>query len=214
METFEDAYDHLISHTDQKSLRVITNIHYFYECSDGAKAEQENTRTIPQLDPNNNNKTDLDMDIDSAEAIEENQEGIFCQWEEITVNDIERAHIMKTHAREQLYGEIAVNLGYETGFFKETHHNIASSFTARNLQADKGEKIRIWETQLKNTTCNQINKFGTINLSNDPNEVQSSIVHVESTGTAPEIRPQTEGQPLADHIKKGSIERSEPSNLN
>ena len=39
MESFEDAYNNFISQTDQKTLRVIANIQYFYECSDGAKAK-------------------------------------------------------------------------------------------------------------------------------------------------------------------------------
>ena len=39
MESFEDAYNNFILQADQKTLRVIANIQYFYECSDGAKAE-------------------------------------------------------------------------------------------------------------------------------------------------------------------------------
>ena len=101
MESFEDAYNNFILQADQKTLRVIANIQYFYECSDGAKAEWENARKNTQLDyvePNDNNKTEFNMDIDYAREIQEIQEGIFL--EKITDNDIERACLMKTHARE------------------------------------------------------------------------------------------------------------------
>jgi len=214
-ETFEEAYNQFISQADPKTLRVIANVQYFYECSDGAKAEREKAKESRQHDhaePDDSNKTAFDMDIDDAREIEEIQEGFFL--EEITDGDIERARLMKTHARERLYGESAVSLGYDAGFFKETHQDLTFTFTARKMQADEGEKIRTWETQLKATTREQMNKFGTINITKEPNEVQASITHVESADTAPEVRPRTEGQPLAGHIRQGYIERLELSNLN
>lgn len=142
-ETFEDAYDQFISQTDRKTLRVIANIQYFYECSDGAKAEREKPTENQQFvhsESDDINKTEFDMDIDDARNFENIQEAIFL--EEITDDDIERARLMKTHARERLYGEIAVNLGYDAGFFEETHQDVAYTFAARKMQANEGEKIR------------------------------------------------------------------------
>ena len=137
----QEAYDKFILHADQKKLRVIANVQYFHECLDGAKEEREKAKENHQLDHagrDDNNRTEFDMDIDDAREIEEIQEGVF--WEEITYDDIERARLMKTHARERLYGESAVSLGYDTGFFKETHQDITYTFTARKLQPDEGEK--------------------------------------------------------------------------
>jgi hypothetical protein len=79
------------------------------------------------------------------------------------------------------------------------------------MHANEGEKIRKSETQFKATTRDQMNKFGTINVMNVQNEVQASVVHENSAGTAPEVRPRTEGESLPDHIKQGNIKRLEPS---
>ena len=215
-ETFEEAYDQFILQADPKTLRVIANIQYFYECSDGAKAEREKARESYQLNhtvPENNDITNLDMDIDDAREIEEIQGTIIL--EEITDDDIERARLMKTHARERLYGESAVSLGYDAGFFKETHENFTYAFTARKMHADEGENIRTWEAQLKATTREQINKFGIINITADSEEARISTTHDKSTRTAaPEVQPRTDHQLLTGQIDQTYLERVELSNLN
>ena len=61
-ETFEDAYNHFITQADNKIHRVITNIHYYHKCSDGAKEEQAKSRTNSQPDyagPNNGGGPEL-----------------------------------------------------------------------------------------------------------------------------------------------------------
>lgn len=206
-ETFEEAYNHFISQADQKTLRVIANVQYFYECSDGVKAEREKAKKNCQHDhaePDDNNKTTFDMDFDDAKEIEEIEEGIFL--EEITDDDIERARLMRTAVLRKC-SQPRIRRRILQRNSSRPHIHIHS-------QADKGEKIRTWETQLKAATREQMNKFGTINITKEPNEVQASIAHVESAGTSPEVQPRAEGQPLAGHIRQGYIERLELSNLN
>lgn len=213
-ETFEKAYDQFLSQADQKSCRVIANVQYFHECSDGAKAEREKAKQRPQQDhagPNDNIETEFNIDIDDMEEIEEIHAANFS---EITNDNIERAYLMKTNARERLYGESAVNLGYDVGFFTETEEDVTYTYAARKLQDDEGQKIRTWETQLKATTREQMNTFGTINILEEPNEAEASIGHAEPARTAPEIRPQRKDQPLADHVNKDCIKRLELANLN
>ena len=91
METFEEAYNRFILQADQKTLRVIANIQYFYECLDGGKAEWEKPREDHQLNHaglDNNDITDLDMEIDDAREIEKIQGAIIL--EEITDDDIDK----------------------------------------------------------------------------------------------------------------------------
>ena len=86
-----------------KNTQVIANIQYYYECSDGAKAEREKLRKNQQFyhaGPDDNDKTEFDMDIDDVREIGEIQEAILSNEHEITDDDIERARLMKTHARE------------------------------------------------------------------------------------------------------------------
>ena len=218
METFEETYDQFILQADPKTLRVIANIQYFYECSDGAKAEREKARESYQLnhaEPENNDISNLDMDIDDAREIEEIQGTIIL--EEITDDDIERARLMKTHARERLYGESAVSLGYDAGFFKETHENFTYAFKARKMQTDEGENIRTWEAQLKATTREQINQFGTVNITAESDEARISITHHDNlTRTVPEAQPRIDNQSLTRQIRVGQtyIGRVELSKLN
>ena len=211
-DTFENAYEQFISHADQKSLRIITNIQYYYECSDGAKQERNKSRENPQLEHAATDENDFNMDIDDTREMEEIQDGFV--FNEITDEDIERARLMKTHARERLYGEIAVNLGYDTGFFEEIHQDFPFTFTARKMQPDEGEKIRTWETQLKSTTREQIKNFGTVDINNEQTEVQPSVMQMNSVDTAPEVQTQKEDQPLPDHFNQQFIGRLELSKLN
>lgn len=215
-ETFGEAYDHFISQTDHKTLTVISNIQYFHECSDGAKADREKSTENGHLhhaETDSNNHTENNMIIDNIGEMELLQDRI--QLEEITEDDIERARLMKTHARERLHGENAVNLGYDAGFFEETDQDITYTSMARRMEADEGENIRRWETQLKNTTRDQMNEFGTINISTQTNEINAAIQNrAETAGTRPEVTAQTETMTQVDEIRQGHPGRSHLSNLN
>jgi len=37
-ETFETAFDHFMSQANEKIHRVVTNVQFYHECSDAAKA--------------------------------------------------------------------------------------------------------------------------------------------------------------------------------
>jgi hypothetical protein len=45
METFENAFEMFMLFADDKCKRVVTNIDYYYECSDGAKVERMKAQT-------------------------------------------------------------------------------------------------------------------------------------------------------------------------
>ena len=191
METFEDAYNRFMAQADEKIHRVVANIQYYYECSDGAKAEREKANANPQpgnADADDNDRPEFAVDVDKREVDELyaaiNSEG------EITDDDIERARLMTTDARERLYGENAVWLGYEAGFFEDAEPSTGSTRLARAMLSDEAEKIAAWDKQLKATAREQMNEFGTINIADD-NEVGSSIGHadpVETAETAHDIR--------------------------
>jgi hypothetical protein len=92
----------------------------FGKCSDGAKAEWEKANANPQpgnADADDNDRPEFAVEVDEREVDELyaaiNSEG------EITDDDIERARLMTTDARERLYGENAVWLGDEAGFFED-----------------------------------------------------------------------------------------------
>jgi hypothetical protein len=213
-ETFEDAYRQFLLEADQKARRVITNVQYFYECSDGAKAAREKLQKETQADHTEagDNKSDLDMCIDNAEEIEAARAAVIGAFEEITDEDIERAQLVRTHARERLYGESAVALGYDVGFFEEADGSIEYANSARTMQTEEGENIKTWEALLMATTREQIHELGTTNVTDEPNK-GPSVLHQEPAGiTVPDIQPQ--GYQMAGPSVQGSVERVELAKLN
>jgi hypothetical protein len=66
------VYDEVILQADPKTLRVIANVQYFYECLDRAKVEQEKLKENQQFyhaGPDDNDKTKFHMDINDAREI-------------------------------------------------------------------------------------------------------------------------------------------------
>jgi len=157
--TFESAFDKIISQADKKAHRVVANVQYYFECSDGAKAERKKTNALVEQDGANSNEADID--IDNENAINDIYAAIGSNSEEITDDDIERARIMRTHARDRLYGESAVALGYDVGFFEDADADYPYTTVARKMQPEEGEKIRTWEAQLKATTRERTTDFWT-----------------------------------------------------
>ena len=184
-ETFEDAYSRFMAQADEKIHRVVTNIQYYYECSDGAKAEREKANANPQpgnADADDTGRPEFAVNVDERE-VDEIYAAINSE-EEITDDDIERAQLMTTDARERLYSQSAVWLGYDVGFFEDAEPSTGSTRLARAMKYDEAEKITAWEKQLKATACEQMNEFGTINIADEINEVGSLIAHADPVETA------------------------------
>lgn len=218
VETFEDAYSRFIMQADDKIHRVIANIQYYYECSDGAKADREKATADVQAHaegPEGIGTPGFEIEGDDGD-IDEIQAAIALE-EEITEDDIERAWLMRNDARERLYGENAVNLAYDVGFFQEAEQDTQSSKTARAMQPNEAEKITAWESQLKAVAREQLNEFGIINITENAGEVGPSIGEanvLQSAGirpTVPDIQQRMESAP--DHVG-GCVERVELAKLN
>lgn len=134
--------------------------------------------------------------------------------EEITNDDIERALLMRMHARERLYGESAVALGYDIGFFNEDDIGITYEKTARKVQPEEGEQIRTWEKQLKAFTREQIENFGMIRLTEEEDELGLSV-SLPGPAVATTSAIQYQGDlPQSDHVMELHIERREVAILN
>ncbi len=214
-ESFEDAYKTFISQANEKTHRVVANVQYYYECSDGAKAERKKTSSQDdQTEPDDTNKGNIDIEIDDTEEIEDIYEAATVELREITEEDIERAQIMKTQARDRLYGESAVALGYDLGFFKESDESTKPINTARKMQDDEGEKIRMWEAQLKATTREQINRYGVADITEELTEPRQTTNLVEPAVTTFEDMPARGEQTSAGRDAESSTERLELARLN
>jgi len=110
-ETFESAYEQFTSQADERWKRVIANVQYYYECSDGAKTDREKAQTSTQ-EAGTDSMAICGVDIGSDEEEEvEDHCGHPTALVDITDEDLERAVTMRTPAKERLYGESAVALG-------------------------------------------------------------------------------------------------------
>jgi hypothetical protein len=87
-------------------------VQYYFKCSDGAKAEREKAQSLPDQADLINVNQNLDMDIDDAENSDDVSAAVADAYTKITDEDIERAQLMRTEARDRLHGESAVALGY------------------------------------------------------------------------------------------------------
>ena len=214
-ETFEDAYNTFISQANEKSRRVVANVQYYYECLDGAKAERR--KTSPRTDqtwPDDINKGNIDIEVDDEEEIEDIYEAVTSEPKAITDDDIERARIMKTLARDRLYAESAVALGYDFGIFDEPDGSTKFTIAARKMQDDEGDRIRTWEAQLRATTREQINKFGVTDITGELNKPRLSMNLVKpAVATITDMLPREE-QMSAGHNAQGHTERVELVRLN
>ena len=176
MEMFGDTFDTFMLHADEKCKRVVANIDYYYECSDGAKAERMKAQTNGQMERSGEGDVIGEgVEIVYAEG-EARDEDMTLILEEITDEDIERALLMRTHPRERLYGESAVALGYDFGFFNENDLGVVAEYTARKAQPDERFQITAWETQLKAITREQMKTTGVIGVSEEGEEVASSVL--------------------------------------
>ena len=205
-ETFENAYSKLLSQSDDKVKRVVANVQYYFECSDGAKEDRK--KMIAQAGQAIPNNDGLDININNGDDIKDNGNGADCVTEEITEEDIERAQTMKTHARERLYGEAAVALGYDFGFFEDIEARNGYPITARKMCPEEGGNIRTWEAQLKATTREQIDIFRTTDTIDRPNEAESFTLLHESY---PDISLRREQSSTGQSV---STERTELAKLN
>jgi hypothetical protein len=213
-ETFQEAYDTFTSQADEQSHRVIANVQYYYECSDGAKAERKkmSSRTN-DIRPDDDNTGAFDIEVGDDVEIEDIYAVVAGELKEITDEDIEREEMMKTHARDRLYGESAVALGYDFGIFDESDENTKYPNTARKIQDDEGEKIRTWEAQLKTTTREQINKYGVTDVTEG---IDVPILSANIAQPVLTIDPNTrsDGETSTGHEGQVHVERVELAKLN
>ena len=113
-ETFEHAFEAFVDGAPKKTLDIIENIQYYYECYDGAKRRRELGAT--QGGPG--------LDVEFEE--EERQEDFTTDSQipppeivDVTDEDIEAAYDSRGNMRERLYAEVSLNTAFGAGVFSE-----------------------------------------------------------------------------------------------
>lgn len=210
--TFEEAYNEFYNQTDKRMKRVIENIQYYHECSDNAKLHRMKTASWNE---DNSTGPRNGFEIGEQELDEEGEQDTppttTEEWTEtITEEDVQRAQEMRTTARDTLYGENAVYIGYETGFFQEAGDQAKYAIEGRDIQPQEIDMIKTWETQLKATTRQQLAEYGTVQL-NAPEQIDPAIQMATSSIQA-EVTQSTNNQ--SDGDTAACLHRTELAKLN
>lgn len=147
-ETFEHAFNEFVSNATRDQLFTVQNIEFYYECSKSAE-EHQNLREAEDFNPNYNSSVDHENDIPVEEAANLIGDGDPV-ISEVSEDDIERALQNPFSGREQLYADIAIDVGLETGALDNAQSWILVDQRARPANADQLVSFREWEDALKN----------------------------------------------------------------
>ena len=128
----------------KKTLEIIENIQYYYECYDGAKKRQEMQAMDAEMArdvPFEDEATEDDLTIDVLG---------FCPTSVgVTEEDIEVAYETRGLMRERLHAEVAVNIGLDFGVFPATASHTTFLPPAEKAHPSDLDTFRRWHEQLK-----------------------------------------------------------------
>jgi hypothetical protein len=154
-ETFEHAFRAFVDGSPKKTLDIIENIQYYYECYDGAKRRRELGAT--QGGPG--------TDVEYEE--EERQEDLTTDSQippsdiaDVTDEDIEAAYESRGNMRERLYAEVALNTAFGAGVFSEIVPPTTFLPMAEKACSEDMTTFRAWGERLKSLCRREVEEGG------------------------------------------------------
>ena len=185
-ESFEEVFEQFLSSASQKTLDIIENIQYYYECYDGAKRRldaqplgSDADRNLVYGDENVGEELKDDLGCYSAEP------------ENVTDEDIELAYTARGTMRERLYAEVALNIARDNGVLPEGTADTTFLPMAEKALPSDLKKIQGWEEQLKTVCRREADEGG-----------PALFVNIDGAGPAPQVilnRQANEAQASVDH---------------
>ena len=143
-ECFEHVFTNFIAGAPKKTLDVIENIQYYYECYDGAKKRQEMQSTTTEM------ASDLEFEAEAGrDDLTTDLLSVCPEPVEVTDEDIELAYETRGQTRDRLHAEVAVNAGIDLGVFPAGMSQTVFLPRAEKARPDELETFRVWEEQLK-----------------------------------------------------------------
>ncbi|KAF8809982.1 hypothetical protein BYT27DRAFT_7209905 [Phlegmacium glaucopus] len=144
--SFEESFQLLVNGATKKTLDIIENIQYYYECYDGAKKREQETcvdgpdRTV-----------DFEQEA-STEDLTTDCFGYTSEAIETTEEDIEFAYELRGTMREKLYAQVLMDTAMGCGIFLDIQPQTV--YLPNVVVADSKDLVifRHWEEQLKKAT--------------------------------------------------------------
>jgi hypothetical protein len=153
-ETFDHAFATFVNDAPGKTLDIIENIQYYYECYDGAKKRRE--------EPSGTG-TDCSIEFEEDERPEDlTSDSLNQSQEEVEVSelDIEMAHDSRGTMRERLYAEVALNTAFDCGIFSDTTLHTVFWPMAERAHTEDLKTYKAWEDRLKSVCRTEIEEGG------------------------------------------------------
>jgi hypothetical protein len=190
METFNQAFHAFVDDATKRTVDIIENIQYYYECYDGAKRRRDMEASGSQFE-----RVEYEDDQVQEDSLRETGAG---EAVEVTEEDIEMTYNTRGALREKLYAEVALNTALECGVFSEVKPQTVFLPVAERAHADDLRTFRAWEEQLK-AVCRRGEEEGGPALFSDVD------------GAAP-ASPAVLEQPRVERRQGSEAERGTPAN--
>lgn len=144
--TFRQAFDDFLSTVPEHIHRSITNIEFFHECSEAATIHQHSVQT--HSDPVTEISEETVAPDDEQIPSDENTMPINPFTRLITEEEIQEVTDNPYSAQEQLYAEVALGVGTDSGALIESP--ATSELLQRSLPASDSQRLQfhIWEKQM------------------------------------------------------------------
>lgn len=194
IETFEQAFELFIEVAPKKTLDIIENIQYYYECYDGAKRRREMQSTDVE--------TDGGIEFEDEERPEDlTSDSLLLAPEaiEVTDEDIEAAHDSRGAMRERLYAEVALNTAFDCGVFSDRPIHTVFLPTPKKAHRDDLNTFEAWEKHLKDVCRRDADAEGPALFENVDGAAPMSSAIEQPPGIEPQL--------VVDPIQKTAVQR-------
>ena len=141
---FEQAFVEFVGTALKKTLDIIENIQYYYECYDGAKRRQEMQAAEAEMPRDVDYEEEASPDDLTTDSLN------FCpEMVAVTDEDIELAYETRGLMREKLHADVAVNTAGDYGVFVGAGSETVFLPTAERALPEDLTLFSAWDEQLK-----------------------------------------------------------------
>ena len=127
-ESFREAFDNFVADTPAETCQIIRNVEFFHECSDSARQ-----RTVTHGTGIKTNQTTVWTEFES-ETVEDSLEVTDTDPDQFSnlISEKDIYHVLNNpySPREQLFAEVAITIGTETGVLRDDEYSATYPHTA------------------------------------------------------------------------------------
>ena len=183
-ESFEQSFASFINGVLKRTLDIIKNIQYYYECYDGAKRRQEAQATGQETEGGIEYQDERGHDDLTTNLLDFPAETV-----DVTEEDIDLAYKTRGMMRERLYTEITLNTATEHGVFPKTVPLTTFWPMVERAHPEDLKTFLAWEEQLKTVCRREVDEggptmFSNVNTAGPPPEVilKEQVAEPQSRG--------------------------------